>query len=169
MDAYNCIITRRSIRKYKNDKIDNETINLLLKAASHAPTANNYQEWHFLVITENKILIGLSKIHPHGIMLANAQIAILICADNNVQPIEGYQAIDCAAATQNILLASHSLGLGAVWLGIYPREERIKLIKNFFNLPENINPISLISIGYPNEEKRPKERILKEKVHYNKW
>lgn len=169
MDAYNCIITRRSIRKYKNDKIDNKIIELLLKAGSHAPSANNYQEWHFIVITETELLIKLSDIHPHGKMLKDAPLAILVCADNNIQPIEGYQAIDCAAATENILLAAYSLGLGGVWLGIFPRKERMKSMVDFFNLPEFITPISLISIGYPNEEKKQPEKFYPEKIHSNKW
>ena len=167
--ALDFIFTRRSIRKYTSESIDEKTIKLLLKAGSYAPSANNYQPWHFIVITDREKLDKLSMVHPYAKMLQQAPLAILICGDNNIQSILGYQAVDCSAATQNILLAAHALGLGGVWLGVYPREQRMKDIKEFLHLPENINPISLISIGHPAEEIKHPERFKEEKIHRNEW
>lgn len=167
--AIDFILTRRSIRKYTSKLIDDKTINLLIEAGSYAPSANNFQPWHFIVITKRQILDQLSVVHPYAKMLKQAPLAILVCGDNDAQPILGYQAVDCSAATQNILLAVHALGLGGVWLGVYPREQRMKDIKEFLQLPENINPISLISIGHPAEEIKHPERFNKEKTHLNKW
>jgi nitroreductase len=167
--AIDFILTRRSIRKYTSEQVSEETIELLLKAGSYAPSANNFQPWHFLTVTEREILNKLSTVHPYAGMLKQAPLAILVCGDNNLQPILGYQAVDCSAATQNILLAAHAIGLGGVWLGVFPREQRMKDIKEFFQLPENINPITLISIGYPDEKITQTDRFNKEKIHLNKW
>ena len=163
------ILTRRSIRKYTTETVSPEDIELLLKAASYAPSANNYQPWHFIVITEREILNKLSEVHPYGKMLKNAPLAILVCGDSNVQEMIGYQAVDCSAATENLLLAAHAIGLGGVWLGVYPREQRMKDIKELFHLPEHINPINLVSIGHPNEKKDVPERFNPTKIHYNIW
>ncbi len=163
------ILTRRSIRRYTDEPVNQNDIELLLKAASYAPSANNYRPWHFLVITEREMLDKLSVVHPYAKMLKHAPLAILICGDSSVQEMTGYQAVDCSAATENLLLAAHAIGLGGVWLGVYPREQRMKDIKNLFQLPENINPVNLVSIGHPAEEKPFPERFNKEKIHYNKW
>jgi len=166
---YEFILTRRSIRKYTPESISEKDIELLLKAASYAPSANNYQPWHFIVITEREILDKLSVVHPYAKMLKHAPLAILICGDSNIQEILGYQAVDCSAATENLLLAAHAIGLGGVWLGVYPREQRMKDIKELFSLPENINPMTLVSIGHPAETRPFPERFNKEKIHYNSW
>ena len=163
------ILTRRSIRKYTSETISEKDVELLLKAASYAPSANNYQPWHFIVISERILLDQLSVVHPYGKMLKYAPMAILICGDSNIQEMIGYQAVDCSAATENLLLAAHAIGLGGVWLGVYPREQRMKDIKQLFNLPDNINPINLVSIGHPAEEKPFPERFNIEKIHFNKW
>ncbi|MBI5540856.1 MAG: nitroreductase family protein [Bacteroidia bacterium] len=169
MEAYDCIISRRSIRKYNSEPVSKEDIEQLLKAASYAPSANNYQPWQFLVITEREMLDKLSVVHPYAKMLTQAQVAIMVCGDYDIQTELGYQVVDCCAATQNILLAAHSIGLGTVWLGLYPRQERITDMRKIFNLPENITPISLVAIGHHNEEKPIPERFNKEKIHYNNW
>lgn len=92
-----------------------------------------------------------------------------MCGDENLELSQGYWVVDCSAATQNILLAAHGLGLGAVWLGVHPREERKKDMRRLFNLPQNIQPLSLISIGYPDEQKKTPERFKPERIHYNAW
>lgn len=163
------ILTRRSIRKYTSEQISEKETELLLKAASYAPSANNYQPWHFIVISERELLDKLSVVHPFAKMLKHAPLAILICGDNNSQSMIGYQAVDCSAATENLLLAAHAMGLGGVWLGVYPREQRMKDIKELLGLPEYINPINLVSIGRPAEIKPTPDRFNKEKIHFNKW
>lgn len=163
------ILKRRSIRKYESKPVEEEKITLMLKAGSYAPSANNYRPWHFIVITEREMLDKLSVVHPYAKMLKSAPLAILVCGDSSLQEMIGYQAVDCSAATQNILLAAHILGLGGVWLGVYPREQRMKDIAGLFKLPPGINPINLVSIGYPAEEKGFPDRFETFKVHRNKW
>ena len=169
MEVFDAIITRRSIRKFINKEVDPEIVKKLLKAAMYAPTANNYQSWQFLVINDRKILNEIPKVHPYSKMLHEATLAILVCGDENYEKIEGYNVTTCVAATQNLLLAAHSLGLGTCWLGIYPREVRMKPIIHLFKLPQNIIPVTLIAIGYPNETKETPERFKPERIHYNKW
>ena len=162
MELYEGIITRRSIRRYADRKISQDIIEMLIKAGMYAPSASNQQPWHFIVITERSILDKIKDVHPYAKMLGSAQLAILVCGDEDLELSKGYWVVDCSAATQNMLLAAHSLGLGAVWLDVHPRVERKKEIRNIFDLPENIQPLSLISIGYPDEQRNTPE-------HYNTW
>lgn len=166
MDA---IFNRRSIRKYTDQIIPEEFIEKILRAGMAAPSANNEQPWHFIVIDDRDILNEIPKYHPYAQMLKEANRAILVCGDRTVQKFDGYWIQDCAAATQNMLLMAHELGLGAVWLGIYPRDERVKLTKELFCIPEHITPLSLISLGFPAEKKQPSDRYKPERIHYNRW
>lgn len=163
------ILTRRSIRKFKNISIKENDLEDLLKCAMAAPTAGNSQCWEFIVISDRKILDEIPKIHPHANMILEAPLAILVCADISREKYSGRWALDCSAATQNILLAANEKGLGAVWVGIYPDETRIKGFIDLFSLPDNIKPVSLIPIGYPDETKSPSDRFDKNKIHYNKF
>jgi nitroreductase len=164
------IFQRRSIRKYKQGPaVDNKTIDFLLDAAMSAPTARDKQPWQFVVINSKDLLITLSEAHPYGKMLAEAALAVLVCGDSRLDEMESYLVQACSAATQNLLLAAHSIGLGAVWLGIHPRKERTDDIRKLLNIPNEVIPVSLISIGYPNEEKPRNQNFKQERVHYNKW
>ena len=170
MDTIETILTRRSIRKYKeNFKIDDEDIKTILKCGMHAPSARNQQIWHFVVIDDQNILNQIPKIQPYSNMIKNASLGILICADLNIEKSSDYWVQDCSAATQNILLASHALGLGAVWLGVYPRQERVDGIIDLIKLPNNVKPLSLISIGKPNESIKSEDRFIENRIHINKW
>ena len=169
METIHAILSRRSIRKYTDKQVSREDVNDLLKAAMAAPSANNCQPWHFVVINDHQIMDRIPEFHPYSRMLKDASVAILVCIDKNLENADGYGIQDCSAATQNILLAAHAKGLGAVWLGIYPREVRIDGIKNLLEIPDGIMPLSLISIGYPAEEKPPANRFDKARIHYNKW
>ena len=169
MDTMEAILTRRSVRKYKKKPLSNQVVNELLEAAMSAPSAGNEQPWHFIIIDNPDTLSKITTFHNHAQMLKDASIAILICCDMNLDKHKGMWIQDCSAATQNILLAVRAKGLGAVWLGIYPREERIMGMKQLTNSPENIIPFSLISIGYPAEEQVKINRYNKSRIHHNKW
>jgi len=169
MDAMECILTRRSIRKYKNKPISEELVQELLNAAMHAPSASNKQPWQFVVIDDRKILDLIPTFHQYSKMLLEAPLAIVVCGDTTIQPLEGYWIQDCSAATQNILLAAHALGLSGVWLGIHPRENRINGIIDLLKLPEHIKPLALIAIGYPDEIKEKPARFDESRIHYNVW
>ncbi|MFO7928829.1 MAG: nitroreductase family protein [Candidatus Humimicrobiaceae bacterium] len=163
------IFERRSIRKYTDDPVSDENIEKLLKAAMAAPTAGNQQEWEFIVIKDRHTLNSIPKVHPYATMLKKAPLAIAICADRDRESHVGYWVQDCAAATQNILLEAQHLGLGACWLGIYPREKRVKGLKKILSLPDNVMPLSLVAVGNPADKKKPADRFDKSKIHINKW
>lgn len=169
MDAMQAILTRRSVRKYSNEKITEKTIFKLLNAGVSAPSAGNEQPWQFVIIDKKEILDKITNYHPHSKMLKEAQVAILVCGDLNLETNKGYWMIDCSAATQNILIAARALGLGSCWLGIYPREERIVAIRDILKIPEHIIPFSLISLGYPGEEQKTVDRLDDFRIHRNQW
>jgi nitroreductase len=132
-----------------------------------APSAHNAQLWHFIVITERRILDAVPEFHSYARMLLEAPAAILVCGDFGVEESPEYINQACFAAAQNILLASHTLGLGAVWLGIYPREKRVREIRRLLRLPSRIIPVSLVALGYPAEKKAPADRYQPQRVHFN--
>jgi nitroreductase len=169
MDTMDTILTRRSIRKYKKKTISDEILQKLLQAAFSAPSAGNQQPWHFVILDDRKILNVIHTFHPSARMITEADKAILVCGDLNLEKFKGYWMIDCAAAAENILLAAHSLGLGACWLGIYPRDGRVAGMRKLLQLPINIIPFALISLGYPAEIKAKEERYNKTRIHQNKW
>ena len=111
----------------------------------------------------------MSKVHPYASMLPSAAAAIVVCGDENLANTPAYWPVDCAAATQNILLAAHGLGLGGVWLGVYPRSERISALEKLIELPPHIHPFSIVSLGYPAEKRTVPERFKPERIHYDHW
>jgi nitroreductase len=169
METIKAILTRRSIRKYKNKEIPRDISDKILKAAMYAPSAFNNQPWQYIVTDKREIIDEEQKIIPHAEMLQQAVLTILICGDKNLEQNIDLIVLNCAAATQNALLAAHDLGLGAVWISAYPVKENMNGLKNLFKLPENIIPISILSIGYPDEEVTSEERYKPERIHYNSW
>ncbi|HSG68481.1 MAG TPA: nitroreductase family protein [Bacteroidales bacterium] len=169
MDAIENILGRRSIRKYKDKPVPKEIVRSLLEAGMNAPTARNIQPWHFVVVDDRIMLDKLGEAHPYAKMLRQATLAILVCGDRRLQEMDGYLVQDCSAATQNIMLAAHAHGLGSVWLGMYPREERMKDVGSLLGIPGHILPVALISIGYPDEYKPAPDRYKEERIHRNKF
>jgi nitroreductase len=169
MDTLQAIHTRRSIRRFEQKFIHEHVLKEILSAAMQAPSAGNLQPWEFIIITDRSILAAIPNINPHATMVPESGISILVCADLERGNHTGYWVIDCSAATQNLLLAAHALGLGGVWTGVYPVEERIEGFRKIFDLPQNIMPHSLVAIGYPAEEHKPQDRYKKERVHVNSW
>ena len=169
MEALEAIFTRRSIRKYDNRTISDGLMETIIKAGMQAPSAGGQQPWHFVIIKDRHILDEITDIHPNFRMLKEAQTAILVCGDLKLEKHKGYWVQDCSAATENILIAVHSSGLGGVWLGVYPREDRVNGIRKLLDIPENVIPFSLIPVGYPSEQKPPADRYDASKIHYNMW
>ncbi len=163
------ILDRRSIRKFTDEKIDKETVLELLKAAMAAPSAGNEQPWEFVIVDDANLLPEFTKYHPHANMITEASWGVLVCGDKNRDKLQGYLPQDLAAATLNILLAAHAKGLGGVWLGVYPREERVEAYRKIINAPENIVPFALIAIGHPAEDKKPSNRYDESRIHHNSW
>jgi nitroreductase len=169
MDLFDAIYTRRSIRRYSDQPIEKEKVDKILRAAMYAPSAVNKQPWHFIVFKNTASRQKIMEVNKNSAMLAESQTAILICFDENLQHGDGYGVIDCSSATQNMLLASHALGLGACWVGIYPRIDRIEALIKIFNLPENIVPFAVIALGYPFEKKETPQRFKQDRIHYETW
>ncbi len=169
MEVLDAVFNRRSIRQYTLEQVGDDAIETLLKAGMYAPSAVNKQPWEFIVFRSQETMRRIVDVHPNASMLLRANAAILVCWDENRQHDTGYGPVDCAAATQNILIAAHGMGLGAVWVGIYPRQQRMEAIHEIFNLPGHIRGFSIISLGYPAERKRMPERFDKNKIHLEKW
>ncbi len=163
------ILSRRSIRKYTSQPVSEATVEELLQAAMAAPSAGNQQPWHFVVIRDRQVLAQIPQVHPYSSMVPSAQLAILVCGDLQRERHTGYWVQDCSAATQNLLLAAHAKGLGAVWLGVYPREDRMAGLRKMIGLPQHAVPLALIAIGYPAEDKPPAERYDPSRVHQDGW
>ncbi len=161
------IFARRSIRKYTAEPVSEADIKTLLEAAMAAPSASNRKPWQFVVATGRQTLDSLAEAHPHGKMLFEATLCIAVCGD--LTTFERFWAQDCSAATENLLLAATALGLGAVWLGVYPREDRVAAIRQVLGLPETITPLNLVSIGHPAEEKEPRTQYDETRVHRERW
>ncbi|MDR0814705.1 MAG: nitroreductase family protein [Bacteroidales bacterium] len=169
MDLLSGLLSRRSIRKYTDAPIPREKVEELIKYGMYAPSAHNRQPWHFVLLNDKEIFAKILEFQPHTKMLADAQWGIVVCGDENLALTPDYYPGDCAAATQNILLAAHGMGYGAVWLGIYPRPERISALAKLLALPEHIHPFSIISVGVPAQEATTPERFYPERIHFNHW
>lgn len=169
MDTLEVIHTRRSIRVYQNKPVPEEAITKLLAAAMAAPSAYNRQPWEFVVITNREILDVIPTINPNAEMAKDAPLAILICGNLELESSSGYWVVDCAAAVQNLLLCAHALGLGAVWTGTYPKEERMDGYTTLFDLPDHVLPHTVVVIGYPDEQPPHENRFKPERIHRNRW
>lgn len=169
MDTLKAILSRRSIRKYSGMEIPAEYYEIMLKAAMHAPSARNRQPWHFIVISDKIVMNRLAESNPSWRMLSQADKAVVICGDTDTEDAESSLIQDCSAATQNFLLAAHELGLGAVWLGVHPREDRVHEIRKYLAIPDRITPVSMISIGYPDEVRETEDRFTADRVHFDRW
>lgn len=164
------ILTRTSIRKFTSTPVSEGAIDTLLRAAMAAPTAVNRQPWHFVVVNDTVQLSALRSSSRRPGPLATSTLAIAVCG-NMDKALEGdgqpFWIQDVSAATENLLLAAHSLGLGAVWTGVYPIKERIQQVSDILQLPENIVPLSLVVLGYPDEAPEPKNKWNEENVSWN--
>lgn len=172
-DILKPIFKRRSVRSYIENKcIPENLINDILEAAMAAPSACNKKPYEFIVIDDTVTLQWVSECLPFGKFLAKAPLGIVVCGDiNNANAGElSYLLQDCSAAIENILIAVSELGLGACWLGVHPRNDRIESIKKIIGFPDNIIPVSVISVGFP-DHASPGERtqFCKNKIHRNRW
>lgn len=169
MDALEAILTRRSIRHYTPDGVSEDALETVLRAAMAAPSAKNEQPWHFVVVRERSTLDAIPEFHPYAAMLREANLAVIVCGDLRLEASPGRWAQDCSAAIQNMLLAAHALGLGAVWVAAYPDEERETKLRALLNLPEEVIPLAIVPLGVPGEKKQPADRFDRRRIHLNRW
>lgn len=165
------IFNRRSIRKYQDKKIPDEDIKLILKAGMSAPSAMNEKPWQFIVIDDKTLMNSITEYQQYSQMLKEASHAIMVCCDT-AKPIPYLDKMwvqDCSAATENMLIMAQHLGIGNVWLGVYGLDQVVVDLKELFKLPEEIIPFSIVSLGYPAEERKIRDRYNESLVHYNNW
>jgi nitroreductase len=163
------IRSRRSIRKYTGEEVTDEQVTELLKAAMSAPSAGNQQPWRFVVIRSQAQRELIPTFHPHALMAPSASVVIAVCGDMSMLRLPERWVQDCSAATQNLLLAAHDMGLGAVWLGVYPTEERVEGVRRLLDLPEHIMPLAMVAVGHPAEHPPAADRFETGYVHYDRW
>lgn len=159
--------TRRSIRHYTDQEVTDDQVEIMLKAAMAAPSAQNLLPWHFVVVRKRKLLDKLAETHKYAHMVAKAPLAIVVCGDTEVS--EQHWVEDTCAATQNLLLAATALGLGGVWVGIYPNKKRQKTVRQVLDLPDHVDVLCMVAIGYPAEEKQARTQYDPKRVHLDKW
>jgi nitroreductase len=161
------IFSRRSVRKYADQPVAEVDIQTLLEAAMAAPSASNSKPWHFIVVQERGTLDELADAHPYGKMLFHAPLCISVCGDASISA--SYWVQDCSAATENLLVAATALGLGAVWLGVYPNEDRVAFVRRILGIPQGCFPLNLVSIGHPDERREPRTQYDRTRVHRGRW
>lgn len=165
------IMTRTSIRNFTDRQIAKDTLESIVKAGMAAPSAMDKRPWAFIVVNERNMLDSLNAVHPYA-NLKTATAAIIVCGDLK-KAIEGeareYWVQDCSAATENILLAAHAYGLGAVWCGVYPTKERVEAVSRVLSIPQDVIPLNIITMGYPDDQHEPKDKWNPENIHFNKW
>lgn len=165
------IMTRTSIRQFTDQPISKDTLETIVKAGMAAPSAVNAQPWAFVVVTDKEMLDSLKDVHPYS-NLKTATAAIIVCGDLQ-KAMDGigreYWVQDCSAVSENILLAAHAYGLGAVWCGVYPVKERVDAVSGALGLPDSIIPLNIITMGHPAANPAPKDKFKPEIIHYQKW
>lgn len=171
-DTLKTIFSRKSVRSYTDAAVSMDQLNLLAKAGMAAPTACGRMPWDFIIITDKECLKKLADALPHAKMAEHAGAAIAVTGDLNRQcngKDASYWMLDCSAASQNILLAAESIGLGAVWTAVYPEAERIASVRKILGIPEDVVPLNLICMGVPKSEETPKDKFDSKLIHVDKW
>ena len=172
MNTLETIFTRKSVRQFKNQKVDEKDIKTILKAGMSGPTCVNSKDWSFIVVDDPEVLHKMYQ--ANGVPakpLLECAFAILICGDYSkaFKFSKDYFAVDGSIAGQNMILAAWSLGIGSVWLGTWPQMDRVFEQSKLFDLPKDQIPHSIIAFGYPEEVKEKEEYYDESVVHYNKW
>lgn len=163
------ILGRRSVRRYTAQGVEEKDVRTLLEAGMSAPSAGNERPWHFVVLRDRRTLESITEFHPYAQMLKECAGAILVCGDPSLEKYPGFWVQDCSAATENILIMAVKLGLGAVWLGIYPVEARVEGLRKLLGIPSEVVPFSLVPFGHPAEERKLIDRYDGERVHRERW
>ena len=164
-EAINLLYKRRSIRKFTPQTVTEEQIETLLRAVMAAPMSNHKYLSELIVVTDRAMLDQLAETHRYTKMLKEATLCMIVCGEKANRAWEQ----DCAAATQNILLAATGLGLGSVWLGIHPNPDSVATVRGLLDIPDTYSPLCLIAIGYPAEYKDPSDRFDLARVHRGRW
>ena len=171
MNRTDVIFERRSIRSYTGERVSDGDMKTILMAGMAAPSAMNSQPWEFLVVRDRDMLGRLSKVQPYWTMLDKADAAVIVLGNIRAykSKTKDFFIQDCSAATENMLLAATALGLGAVWLGLYPKAEPQAALRQLLQIPEDIVPFSVIALGHPKEQKARHEIYDESRVHLEQY
>ncbi len=169
MELIEGLLTRRSVRRFLDKKVEDKDIFEVIETGMYAPSAHNQRPWSFICVTDKDDLVYLSEHLQYAKMAKGAAFAIIICADIKDKPTPEYWQQDCSASIQNMLLACHGKGLGAVWVGMHPHKDKEDVAKNRFNIPEDIFVHSILVGGYPEKAVSEAHRFDETKIHKNKW
>jgi nitroreductase len=169
MEFDEVVYTRRSIRAYSEQEVEEAAVERVLRSAMAAPSAGNQQPWQFIVIRDREKREAIPAIHPYARMVLQAPVAILVCGDPDGKKYPQYWQQDCSAATQNLLLAARDQGLGTVWCGVYPDQARIDGFRKLLAIPSHILPFALVPLGWPGIIFQAVERFNPAVIHYEQW
>ena len=158
------IFERVSIRKYTDQPVEDEIILAILRAAMAAPSAGNQQPWEFYVVRDRSKLEELSRVSPYAGCTKTAPVAIISVYREKLWA-PAYAQIDMSIAMENLWLACGEQGLGGVWLGIAPVEERMKAVETILNIPEGLRAFAIFPLGYPAEERKQQNRFDESRIH----
>ena len=165
MDA---IFTRISIRNFEPRAVEPEKIDKVLRAAFAAPTAKNQQPWEFFVVTNREVLDELGNATPYATPVKKAVAAIVVAYRKEGLDVPEFAQIDCAIATENILLELEALGLGGVMIGTAPHEAQMAKVAKAVNMPENLEAFTIVAFGYPAKRRPQEDRYDAKRIHYVK-
>lgn len=171
MELFEAIHTRRSVRTFTGEALPKEVLLKLVRAGMAAPSAKNVQPWNFIIVTEKPTLLEMHGYLPNASMLNKAGAAIVVCGlpDKDDVYAQKHWPVDYAAATENILLAAHALGYGAVWTAVYPNEDRAAPVKKTLHIPHNVEPLCIIPIGIPAGNPTPKDKFDEKNIRWEQW
>ena len=159
--------SRQRVRDFTDAPVSDDQVEAMLKAAMAAPSAQDRRPWHFVVVRKRKMLDRLAEVHKYAYMLEKAPLAVIVCGDQNVS--EKYWVEDGCVATQNLLLAAKALGLGGVWISLYPKKKYQKAVRELLDIPEHVGVLCILALGTPAEEKRLGTKFDSERVHQEEW
>ena len=169
MELMQGLLTRRSVRVFKNETVSQETVDKLVRAGMFAPSARNQQPWVFVTTNKSETLKRISEAVPTAKMAAGAAFAVAVCVDGTVLTSPDYFIQDCSACVQNILLAAHAEGLGAVWVGMHPKNDREQAVRDIFGIPADVPVAALIVGGVPAENLSVVDRFKADKIRHERW
>lgn len=168
MDTIKAIMSRRSVRSWTQELVSDEKRKIILEAGMNAPSAADARPWEFVVMDDPSVIQKFTQMGGTE-MLAESTLLILICGDDRKEVYKGFWPQDCSCAAQNMQLAAQDQGVGAVWIAVYPIEQRVQLFRDELGIPNELTPFALLAMGMPNEFHDPEYRYDEQKVHINKW
>ncbi|NHI84099.1 MAG: nitroreductase family protein [Candidatus Thorarchaeota archaeon] len=171
MDVQEAILKRRSIREFKSEALPSNAIDSLLRAAMAAPSAGDQRPWQFIVVTKREGIDAIIEAYPYAKVIKNAPAAIVVCFDRTLEKYKGYWTMDCSAAVENMLIAAAGMGLGSLWLSVYPEEKyhNLEILHEELNIPTTAIPFCIVPVGYIAKEPEAREKFDSSRIHHEKW